>query len=189
MENKMNLPLHDGEELLWAGQPEPFELLDAATKKATIAKWIGSVVIPAVALGLYFGFSPVKQWGVGVAVVLIAIMVFVSPFLEKKKVEKVKFYMTNQRAMLELAGNSMYSIDLNEIDAFKVVDDVADETCVVMGSVLFEEIYKQMRWRTCNPKENNTSGAQGKVDGLMFYNIKDAQVVAEILEKNGVAKL
>jgi len=189
MGNEKKLQLRDGEQILWQGQSEPFALMDQGTRGKILAKWIGSVVAAVVILVVYYTMNHEKKIGVAIAVLAIAALLIVSPFMERKKIVGSRYYVTNQRAIMDLSGGDVFFINVEDIDGMKVVGDVAEKECVVIHSILFEEIYKQLRWRACHPKAVESSSEQGKVMGLVFYNLKDAQAAAAALEKSGVVKV
>jgi len=189
MEYEKNLQLRDGEQILWQGKCEPFALMDQGTRGKILAKWIGSVVASAVILGVYYTMNHEKKIGVAIAVLAIAALLIVSPFAERKKIVGSRYYVTNQRAIMSFADGDAFFINTEDIDGMKVVGDVAEKECIVIHSVLFDEIYKQLRWRACHPKAVESTSEQGKVMGLVFYNLKDAQAAVAALEKSGVVKV
>ena len=117
-------------------------------------------------------------------VALIVVMVLVSPVVERWSLQQQRYWITNQRAILMSRDKSIYYMELDEIDEFKLVTDMAAGQCLVLGGCLFPEIHKQLRWRACHPKIDMQSTGQGGAMGLVFYSVSNADAAAALLEKS-----
>lgn len=179
--------LRENETVLWQGEPEAMPLMENGNKTEVLRTWILTVAIIGAVLVAYITQN--DQWSMNVAIgmVVIGIAIMVSPFFERASVKRQKYYITNQRAILEFDANTFYSMNLDEIDDYKVYSDVANEDCLVLGSVLFAEVNKQMRWRACHPmidRQNTTN--RSRAEALIFYGIKNAGAAVERLESREI---
>ena len=135
--------LQDNETVLWQGEPAAFPLIENGNKTRVLRTWLLTVVIIGGLLAAYVTKN--SQWSMNVAIgmVVIGAVIMISPVFERASVKRQKYYITNQRAILEFDAKTFYSMDLSDIDDYKVVSDVANEDSVVLGSKIFEEVNKQ----------------------------------------------
>ena len=112
--------LRDGEQVCWHGVTKPFPLLERDAKVLILAKWTGSVVVSAIILGLYMGNNP--DWSLKVVgvILLIAALLVVSPFMEERSILGQEYWITDQRAILLSRDRTFYSIELSELDGFRL---------------------------------------------------------------------
>ena len=175
--------LQDNETVLWQGEPAAFPLIENGNKTRVLRTWLLTVVIIGGLLAAYVTKN--SQWSMNVAIgmVVIGAVIMISPVFERASVKRQKYYITNQRAILEFDAKTFYSMDLSDIDDYKVVSDVANEDSVVLGSKIFEEVNKQLRWRACHPmidRQNTTN--RTRAEALVFYGVKNAEAAVELLE-------
>ena len=179
----MSKNLQDNETVLWQGEPAAFPLIENGNKTRVLRTWLLTVVIIGGLLAAYVTKN--SQWSMNVAIgmVVIGAVIMISPVFERASVKRQKYYITNQRAILEFDAKTFYSMDLSDIDDYKVVSDVANEDSVVLGSKIFEEVNKQLRWRACHPmidRQNTTN--RTRAEALVFYGVKNAEAAVELLE-------
>ena len=175
--------LQDNETVLWQGEPAALPLIENGNKTRVLRTWLLTVVIIGGLLAAYVTKN--SQWSMNVAIgmVVIGAVIMISPVFERASVKRQKYYITNQRAILEFDAKTFYSMDLSDIDDYKVVSDVANEDSVVLGSKIFEEVNKQLRWRACHPmidRQNTTN--RTRAEALVFYGVKNAEAAVELLE-------
>ena len=176
--------LRDGEQVCWHGVTKPFPLLERDAKVLILAKWTGSVVVSAIILGLYMGNNP--DWSLKVAgvILLIAALLVVSPFMEKRSILGQEYWITDQRAILLSRDRTFYSIELSELDGFRLVEGKTREGTLVLGSDIFEDINRQLRWRACHPKTNvQSDGPSDRAQGLVFFSVSDSKKAADCLRQ------
>ena len=175
--------LQDNETVLWQGEPAAFPLIENGNKTRVLRTWLLTVVIIGGLLAAYVTKN--SQWSMNVAIgmVVIGAVIMISPVFERASVKRQTYYITNQRAILEFDAKTFYSMDLSDIEDYKVVSDVANEDSVVLGSKIFEEVNKQLRWRACHPmidRQNTTN--RTRAEALVFYGVKNAEAAEELLE-------
>lgn len=60
----------------------------------------------------------------------------------------------------------------------------AQEGTLVLGSVIFEDIDRQLRWRACHPKTNAQSdGPSDRAQGLVLFSVSDSKKTADCLRQ------
>ena len=92
---------------------KPFPLLERDAKVLILAKWIGSVTVSAIILALYMSNNP--DWSLKVVgvILLIAALLVISPFMEKRSIMGQEYWITDQRAVLLSRDRTFYSIELS----------------------------------------------------------------------------
>ena len=176
--------LRDGEQVCWHGVTKPFPLLERDAKVLILAKWTGSVVVYAIILGLYMGNNP--DWSLKVVgvILLIAALLVVSPFMEKRSILGQEYWITDQRAVLLSRDRTFYSIELSELDSFRLVEGKTQEGTLVLGSDIFEDIDRQLRWLACHPKTNvQGDGPADRAQGLVLFSVSDSKKAADCLRQ------
>lgn len=184
-EQAVKANLREGEEIRWQGETEVFPLLEKDAKGLILAKWIGTVIAAIAFLILYMTYNNNgNMMNVTLIVLAAAICVIVSPVLERQSVLRQHYWITNQRAILMTKGQSCYTMELSEIDDIQVVKGKTAQDCLVLGSCLFHEVDRQLRWRACHPKvdvqhENGADTAEDliifRAEGMVFFNVSDSE--------------
>lgn len=179
--------LREGETLLWQSQPKDFPLLEGQMKTRIIVEWI-----LAVAAAVWFFYvernNPGFGLGVKALVALVVAAIILAPVVERYSLKKQKYFLTDQRAILIAGGRDFYYVDLDQIDAWEVIRDVAQGECIAMGSVILGEVRKQLRWQSCHPKiDLQEAKSNGEVLGMVFYLPQDVDRALELLKKVGKA--
>ena len=183
MEPNLREFLEKDETVLWQGEPEPMPLVENGNKTSVLCTWLVTAVIFGGLLAAYVSQNPQWSGAVAVAMVVIASVIILSPFYERLCVTRQKYYITNKRAILAYDSRTFYAMDLSEIDDFKVVHELSNEDSLVLGSKLFEEAGKQLRWRAAHPLlDRNHTGARIHAEAMVFYGIKNVGSAVDLLE-------
>ena len=138
----------------------------------------------AALLALYTGQG--REWSVkAVAVILlIAVLMLLSPVIERYSLLGQRYWITDQRAILMTRDQTFYYMELLEIDDFQLLRDRTAGDCLVLGGCLFEEVDRQLRWRACHPKTDIQNDSQrGLAQGLAFFSVEDGAKAAECLRR------
>ncbi|QNL43723.1 hypothetical protein H8790_09615 [Oscillibacter hominis] len=189
MEKELNDFLRKNEVVRWQGKPTDFPLLDGENKFRILRTWILTVALTIGLLMLYC--SKNEEWSMGFIALTLAVatLIMVSPILERINLRKQKYWLTDQRAIVMTKGKALYYMELSDVDDFQMVTDVATQDCLVLGSELFSEVHKQLRWRACHPKiDVMTNDDQDCAAGLVFYCISNAEAAALILEQGNIKR-
>lgn len=184
VEQALRAYLRDGEQVCWQGKTEEFPLLENDAKGKILGKWIGTVVVAFAILALYIKNNP--DWSVKVVgmVLLVAALLVISPIIERSSLLRQQYWITNQRAILMTRDRSFYYMELCEIDDFQMVKGMTDHDCLVLGSCLFEDINRQLRWRACHPKTDvQSDGHSDQAMGLVFFNVSNIEGAAAQLQQ------
>ena len=186
MDKTLEQTLLTGEKVLWSGASAPFPLLDKRQKNGPkiVAQWIATVVITA---GLLWAYLSNNQPGspafVG-GVLFVAALVALSPVPEWKNVQAQRYVITDRRVLLIQRFSSVFSIRLDHIDDFRLVEGKTPEGTLVLGSAVFEDIDRQLRWRACHPKTNvQSDGPSDRAQGLVFFSVSDSKKAADCLRQ------
>ncbi len=183
MEKIPNDGLRNNEHVLWQGKTQPFPLLDSAGRFKLLSLWIGTVVVSASLLVAYLRGNENPGKGFIALVTVIAVIVILSPVLERWNLQAQQYWITDQRAVLMTRNKTIYSMNLDSIDDFQVAHGVADRECLVLGSCLFGEVRKQPRWRSIHPKiDMQSHDSQTRVLGMIFYCPSDIHAAAALLK-------
>lgn len=190
VEQELQAYLRNGERVCWQGKTESFPLLENDAKWLILGKWIGTVVVSFSILMLYISNNP--EWSVKMVgmVLLVAALLVVSPIVERNSVLRQQYWITNQRVILMTKDRSFYYMELSAIDEFQIVKGKTNHDCLVIGSYLFEEINRQLRWRACHPKTDvQSDGNADQALGMVFFNVSNAEGAAAHLRqrKSGTA--
>ena len=176
--------LREGERICWQSGTAPFPLLESGERWKIIGKWIGTVVAPAALLALYTGQG--REWSVKAValILLIAVLMLLSPVIERRSLLGQRYWITNQRAILMTMDQTFYYMELSEIDDFQLLRDRTVGDCLILGGCLFEEVDRQLRWRACHPKTDIQNDSQrGLAQGLAFFSVENGAGAAECLRR------
>ena len=184
LEQALKAYLRNGEKVCWQGKTENFPLLDNDAKWQILGKWIGTVLAACAILMLYIGGN--ENWSVKAAgvIVLIAALLVVSPIMERYNVLRQSYWITDQRAILMTRDRSFYSMELSQIDDFRLVKGKGSRDCLVLGSCIFEDVNRQLRWRSCHPKADmQGNGKADEAQGLVFFGVSNGESAAALLRR------
>ena len=180
MEKKLQEFLRPGEQVCWQGQPGPFGLMEGSCKKQILCKWGVAVVIIGLLLWSYITFNTNPSVGFVAMVLLVGVIILASPLAEQRSLRGVRYWITDQRAIMMTRDTICYGMELDSIDAWKQVRGMTEWDCLVLGSELFGEVKKQLRWRALHPKVSSQEGT-GRVEGMILYGLRDADDAAALL--------
>ena len=184
VEKTLDKTLRDGEQVLWSGKTEAFPLLTGDARVQILGKWIGTGAVTAVLLRLYIGNSPDWSLKAVIAVLLVAALLIVSPFVEKWNVLGQQYWITDQRVIFMSRDRTFYYMELADIDDIRLVEGQTEEGTLVVGSRVFEDIKRQLRWRACHPKTNvQSDGPMDKAEGLVLFSVSDSKKAADCLRQ------
>ncbi|MGI6181392.1 MAG: hypothetical protein ACOYIE_04875 [Agathobaculum sp.] len=176
--------LREGEKVRWQGKPEAFPLMENASKGGILRTWLLTIVIISGILLAYTSSNDNWSKGFVGAMVIAGIALLCSPLMQKSKICKQKYYITDQRVIVEMNENERHSMELKDIDAIDVIHDAADQDCIVIGSCMLGKTRKQMRWLACHPRINMVDNdKKGQAEGLALYGISNAAAAMELLEE------
>nr|WP_325303477.1 hypothetical protein [uncultured Dysosmobacter sp.] len=176
VEQTLQDALRQGEQVLWDGTSAEFPLLAGDSRNQILGKWIGTAAGTAVVLALYLGNAGGRSVGMILGILAVAVMVILSPFVEQRSVLRQHYYVTSQRVILISGDQTVYYMELGEIDEIRTVTDGTEYDSLVVGSAVFEDIKSQMRWRSCHPKMDSKGGmTSGEAMGLILFNLRDCQ--------------
>ena len=189
MDQNLKEYLRSGESVCWSGRPENFAVLGGKNKGAIIGKSVAVVVVAAAMIAGHMASSGTPKTGLVVLLIAVAVVTCLSPIWQKMQLLKVRYWITDQRVIQLCKEGTFSSIELNEIDVFKVVNDGSIDGCLVLGSSVFEDAEKQMRWRANTPKDDKeTSGRSDHAVGLILYHTSDVEGAVATLKSFGCAK-
>ena len=119
--------------------------------------------------------------GAILGVLAVAAVIMVSPFVEQRSVLRQFYCITNQRVILISGDQTTYYMALDKIDEVRTVTGKTEYGTLAVGSIVFEDIKHQLRWRGCHPKMDAQSGrTSGEAQGLVLFNLRDCRA-AEVL--------
>lgn len=176
--------LRQGEQIRWQSGTKPFSLLEKGEGGKIIGKWIGTVVVAVALLTLYIGQVPEWSVKVAAAILVIAVLLVLSPVMERWNLLGQRYWITDQRAILMTRDKSFYAIELPELDDFRLLSGRTAGDCLVLGGCLFEEGERQLRWRACHPKTDMGSDSRRDLaQGLVFFSVENGAAAAECLRR------
>ena len=184
MEKVLKDCLREHEEVCWQGVATEFPLLDSVNKRSILLKWILTVAIAGAVLIPYMSNQEEMSVSCIGLVALIVVVILASPFVEQWSLRQQRYWITNQRAIVMTRDKSIFYMELNEIDGYKLLTDMAAGQCLVLGTNIFPEIEKQLRWRACHPKTDIQGTGHGNATGLIFYSVSNADAAVALLEKS-----
>ena len=183
VEKTMDKTLRDGEQVLWRGKTEAFPLLAGDARAQILGKWIGTAVAAIILLALYIANGGNGK-GLIVGVLGVAALLLVSPFVERRNVLRQSYCITDQRVILISGDQTVYFMELDGIDGFRTVTGKTEYGSLVLGSCIFEDIRRQLRWRACHPKTNvQSDGPMDKAEGLVLFSVSDSKKAADCLRQ------
>ena len=182
MEQKLN-------DYLREGKPESFPLMENGCKIQILRKWILSVVFASGRLACYLHFNEAPSVKFAAVVLLVAVVVIVSPIFERKTLMKNRYWITNQRVIQMTKELAFFYMELSDIDAFRVEKDAAERPCLVLGSRVFGDVKKQLRWRSSHPMvDAETQKEANQAVGMILYGVDNAEAAEALLKSAGCAQ-
>lgn len=179
----METALHPDEKVVWESGTMPFKILDGREGKQTLLQWVLSAVCILGLLGVIAAYGNFTATVVGLLIILLALLL-VSPVLSYRATQGQRYYITNERALLAKPDGTVYAIDRDDVDGCKLMKLQPHGVALVVGSTLYDEGDRQLRWRAFHPKLGHTAKSyEGltQAEGLVFYNIERADEAARLL--------
>ena len=187
MEEKLKTYLRPGEQVRWQGQPAPFPLLEGKMKTQILTKWIVTAVLGAALLAVYLTGNEEPSMGFVGLVALVMAVILASPFMERRNLQGMRYWVTDQRVILLTRDQTFYYMELAKIDGYQVLDGAAAEKCLVLGSCLFEEAARRLRWRACHPKTDiQGHDHPDQAMGMILYGLRDVEAVEKLLRQRHI---
>ena len=185
VEQKYLAYLHEGETVRWAGKTEEFALLEKDAKWKILAKWIGTVISVTAFVMLYVGNN--ENWSLStvIGVLVIGLLLLISPVIERNKLLKQRYWITDQRVIFVSADQTFCSMESEQLNGFRVEKETTVNPTLIVGTCLFEEGNRQLRWRGCHPKTDSQSASAGRdvVKGLVMFSVTDGETAVQCLEE------
>ena len=97
MEKKLNEYLREGETIRWQGQPAEFPLMDNGSRMQILRQWALTVIIAAGILIAHMQSQMPPRMGLVAVVAACALVVVLTPVVEKSSLMKNRYWITNQR--------------------------------------------------------------------------------------------
>lgn len=183
MDKELMNQLRQGESVVWQGKTADFPLLDEGSKGKILRTWILTAAVAVGLLALYCSRN--DSWSMGFIGLVLAIAAFIilSPVLERGSLRGQRCYITGQRAILVTRSHDFYAMELGDVDDFQLFRNGDSGDCLVLGSGVFGDVKKQLRWRACHPlTDAQNHGGVETVCGMIFYGLTNADAAAELLE-------
>ena len=156
-------------------------MLEAGCKKQILFKWFLTALLTGALLVAYFVYNEAADMKFPALVLLVAAVILVSPLTEQRSLQKVRYWITDQRVIMMNKEKTCYGMELADIDTWKRVRGMSDRDCLVLGSSIFDEVKRQLRWRAVHPKTAGQDQA-GRVEGMILYGPEDADGASAILQ-------
>ena len=174
VEQLLNKYLRKDEVVCWEGVTAPFALLGKDAKAKVLGLWIGTVAVAAAFLALYLKNNADKA-NAGTVIIVLGIVVVLCMLnvFQRNSLLKQKYWITDRRAILMTSDRAFFSMELEHLDAYQVLTGKTPHGTLVLGSKLFAEGDKQMRWRGCHPMldEDNASNTTINATGEKLLNV------------------
>ena len=185
MQNTLTEILRNGERVQWEGKTEPFPLLANDAKGQILGKWIGTWIAAVAILVLYIRNIGDNSVEVAGAILLVTAALLLSPAIERRCILGQHYWITNQRVIFIAENQTVYDMELSEIDDYQVISGKTEYDSLVLGSCVFEDVKRQLRWRACHPKtDSQSTSTNGQAYGMALFNLKECSVAEELLMEN-----
>ena len=189
MNEQLREYLRENETVCWESRPKPFAALDGKYKMKFLSKFLITLLISGgIGAGHLASGTDVK---VGVLVLLAGLVIVVAlmPVMERMRLMKGRYWITDQRIIMLDSNKLFHSMEIDDIDAFKVMADEKADSCLVLGSSVFQDTEKNMRWRAGNPKMPEGAGSsKNHALGMILYNAENVEEAVALLKKQGRVK-
>lgn len=176
MNEELQKELYDGEQILWQGKPEPFELMDAVYKKPLTVTWAASAAVLLIFFAFYIPFyirTASKPSQLLIALFLVGLVPFALSFqpiaTRRSLLKNVTYVFTNQRAIC---------VNHTQINAF----EISKETLCRVETLPNGSTVIYMGEDGCKIKPSSSRDAavrriktpdSDKLTGMVFYGVKN----------------
>ena len=175
--------LEPGETVLWESKTLPFKILDGKEGRQVLLQWVLSTVGILIFLVLILTVGNKSAAAIALLLVLLATLLL-SPMLSYRRTQRQAYYITDRRALLVKPDGTVNAIERTEIDDCRLMPLDHGGVSLVVGSTLFPEGDKQLRWRSLHPKLGHTAKSYEGLtmaEGMVFYNIERAEEAFRLL--------
>lgn len=169
--------LKAGEEICWRGENAPFKLLEKDSRKSFVTRVLAGGIGILVMLGSCL-INDDGKWGFPLLVAALLLLMLFTPWFEANSLRKCHYYLTNRRAFIIADDGTVHSMDLKYVDRVFVVDGATAGDSLVLGSAMYRDLKKQIRWLAVHPRP--TPGEQGA--GMVFYSVRNAEEAKAYLD-------
>ena len=177
--------LRPGERILWESTPVKSGILEGVHGKHILQKWMLAAAIILGLLGAYMVMAQEVRGGIcGILLVILA-AILLSPVQEWNALQKQRFLLTNQRAILIRGDQAMFTMEMSEIDDAKIVQFSPKEVCLVLGSQITKKTEQQLRWIGAHPVSEADPGQ--REPGLVFYGVQNAEKALSLVSERSAA--
>ena len=192
MEQFLQAALREGEYVIWQGTPDPYRLLDADNKKATLTTWIISIAIAAGLSVLYTmyalsGDGSSLQPFVYILTIGFPFIGFIDPYRDKRHINAQKMAITDQRVLVfhksTASENNALEMRLESIDAIRVEEIEPGYSRICIGSPAFGLKHsKKRRCAILGVKDDD------KITALILYRManSDCAKICSMFQERGV---
>ena len=174
--------LQPNEKICWEGKAKPFKLMENDTKKTLLLQWVGGLLGIAVVVGMYFGGGQNGKMSFVMIISALLVIMMAAPFAELRKVQKYRYFLTNQRVISVSGNGTIHSMELKYVDDVQVLKGYTAGDCLVLGSAMMRDLHKKLRWLSCHPRTNLIDLENGMGMGMVFYSIQNADEAKACLE-------
>lgn len=175
--------LRENERVLWSSDTEPFPLLASDADIPILIRWTGTCLVTIGTLWLYLGNGGSARGVVG-AVLLIAAALVLSPIVEYRSLLRQRYWITSQRAVMMSADQTLYYLELPELQKFQVVHSKGGMDCLLLGGAVSEQMKGKMRWRACHPElREQKRGQEVQAEGMIFFAVDSVNTAAALLSQ------
>ena len=117
-------------------------------------------------------------WIVLLVLAALLLLLMIAPYFEAKSLQRCSYYLTNRRAFIVADDRTVHSMDLRYVDQVFVLDGAPIGDSLVLGSAMYRDLKKQVRWLAVHPRP--TPGEQGA--GMVFYSVRNAKEAKAYLD-------
>lgn len=182
MEMQLREQLLEGEQLLWSGQPEPFETLDNTNKTGII---VGLIIKVLATLGVMLVFYISARDGQAIIPGMIAfILVFAayalaSPFLIARRLRRRTFYGLTDKRILRVGTNDA-AVPYDRIKRAVLRTDKDGRTTLLCGPRACD--LKPRKWRGEADAFFINNSSEPEAERVILYALPMNSALGDILE-------
>jgi hypothetical protein len=185
---KLNNILEKRETIRWSGIPLPYSLFDGSRKTSTLMSLYWALAWAILSILGYYAMTASSgaeiKTGVLIFLVGISIMIALMPVLDKGKIKKLSYAVTDKRAIIVSGENdNPIAMPLADIDDIRI-DKTDNGNCHVrIGSPVFKMPVKKLPGLAFRGEFVDQDGKK-KYQGLVFFNVsaEDAKMIGNLLK-------